>query len=1023
MVGLLAISLGLVELEMTKVSIDIETFSEADLKTVGVHSYAEHPSTEVLCICYAFDDEPVELYVPMRDLFIPDRLRQHIESGGILSAFNAEFERTVLNGVAGSKIAFPKISIQQMRCSMVKARAHGLPGGLGDVAKALGTHAKSDTGRVIMLQLARPRTGKESRYTIENSPDKFEQLYEYCRDDVEAERAIDQVVPDLSASELALYHLDQTINLRGVAVDMDSVGNAQYLIDEYKKQLREKCIEITGITPSQTGKLAEWIRDKGYPQLQNLQAETVKNAVEDPACPERIRTVLRIYSTHGAKAVSKFTTLKEMACKDGRLRGLFRFYGAATGRWCLTGDHEVLTPSGWCRLSDWQGGRLMCWSPDSKMGFEDASANEFSYKGELVNWESERFSQSATPEHRMPVVGIPSGLTVEQVHTKMKIPRTGKASCSSRYSEAQLRFFIMAQADGHFKDRVWKFSFTKSRKEKRCRAILKWLGLEFNYNVYERDTDKPRHVFTIHLSLNPRASWLADLGPQKEFPWELLFSDHDIFFEELELWDGYRCGPQSIQYSSVNAHNANFVQAKAHIGGRQCNLLTKLRNGEGEESWNTAYICNIWLSDAPTSTRSVKKTEQRAAFDGTVYCPKTPTGFFLVRRNGRCWITGNSSTGVQLQNLARGHIEDPDNAITAFGARDLDWVRTIYPSIDPMKVLASTVRGMLVAPQGKTLQSLDFSAIEARVCAWLLGEEWKLDAFRAYDAGTGPDLYKVAYARSFGIDAEDVTKQQRQIGKVQELALSYEGGVGAFVTMVGTYGIKLDELAESAYDILPAEAIDSAEWMWGKFGIKSGLPKKQYIVCDALKYLWRQAHPNIRQGWKDLKSAAEQAVHFPGKAFEISTKRAAFKVVDRWLYMRLPSGRKLAYYNPRWIPEKIVPKKDRFGQTFEEVIPGELRYWGVDTYTRQWMEVSTYGGKICENLTQAASRDLLANGMLNLEQAGYPTVMTVHDEVVSEIADDFDSFEHAGELMCKLPAWAKDLPVAVDGHRARRYRK
>lgn len=699
---------------MNKVSIDIETYSEADLKAVGVHSYAEHPSTEILCMCYAFDDEPVQRWTPA-DLFVPDRLRQHIDSGGVVSAFNAEFERTVLNGTAGTKINFPKITIEQTRCSMVKARANGLPGGLGDVAKALGTHEKSDTGRIVMLQLSRPRKGKDPRYTPENSPDKFEQLYVYCEGDVEAERAIDKVVPDLSASELALYHLDQLINLRGVLVDLKSVANAQYLIDRYKEQLKAKCIEITGIAPSQTGKLAEWIRANGYLQLENLQAETVKNAVKDPKCPELIRTVLRCYSTYGAKAVSKFVTLSEMACKDGRLRGLFKFYGANTGRW--------------------------------------------------------------------------------------------------------------------------------------------------------------------------------------------------------------------------------------------------------------------------------------------------------------------SSTGVQLQNLARGHIEDPDNAIAAFDARDLDWVRTLYAGVDPMKVLASTVRGMLIAPHGKTLQSLDFSAIEARVCAWLLGEQWKLDAFKAYDEGTGPDLYKVAYARSFGINAEDVTKQQRQVGKVMELALSYEGGVGAFVTMVGTYGVDLKELADTAFDIMPADALESAEWMWGKFGKTSDLPRQQYIVCDALKYLWRQAHPNIQQGWKDLKVAAEQAVQFPGKTFAISTGKAMFKVVDRWLYMRLPSGRKLAYYNPRWIPERVVIEKNRFGQEVEKTIPGELRYWGVDTYTRRWMEVSTYGGKLCENLTQATSRDLLANGMLNLERAGYPTVMTVHDEVVSEIDEDFDSFEHAGQLMCDLPAWAKGLPVAVDGHRAKRYRK
>jgi len=700
---------------MTKVSIDLETFSEADLKEVGVHVYAAHPSTEILCLYYAFDDEPVQGFVPERDVLLPERLVEHVKAGGIVSAFNAEFERTILNNVAGEKIGFPKISIEQTRCSMVKARAAGLPGGLGDVAAALGTCPKDDSGRIVMLQLSKPRKGAETRYTPANSPAKFDVLYQYCAADVEAERAIDKVVPDLSASELVLYHLDQHINSRGVLVDLESVDNAQYLIDTYKKFLREKCVEITGLAPSQTGKLAEWIRANGYPQLENLQAETVKSAVEDPRCPEIVKTVLRVYSTHGAKAVSKFQTLKDMAGADSRLRGLFKFYGANTGRW--------------------------------------------------------------------------------------------------------------------------------------------------------------------------------------------------------------------------------------------------------------------------------------------------------------------SSTGVQLQNLARGSIEDPDTAIESFRARDLDWVRSLYAGVDPMKVIASTVRGMLRAPQGKVLQSLDFSAIEARVCAWLLGEQWKLDAFRAYDEGTGPDLYKVAYARSFRVDPSEVNKQQRQIGKVQELALSYEGGVGAFVTMIGTYGVKLEDLAESAYATLPQDAIEAAEWMWEKFGKASGLPKQQYIVCDALKFLWRQAHPMIRQGWKDLKTAAEQAVQNPGQVYKIPSGKVMFKVHDRWLYMRLPSGRRLSYYKPRWIPPKEKTEIDRYGNEVVREIPGELRYWGIDTYTRQWAETSTYGGKLCENATQATSRDLLCNGLLNLERAGYPTVMTVHDEVVSEIDEEFDSIERAGQLMCELPTWAEGLPVAVDGHRQVRYRK
>jgi DNA polymerase len=333
------------------------------------------------------------------------------------------------------------------------------------------------------------------------------------------------------------------------------------------------------------------------------------------------------------------------------------------------------------------------------------------------------------------------------------------------------------------------------------------------------------------------------------------------------------------------------------------------------------------------------------------------------------------------------------------------------------------VRGMLVAAPGKDLLALDFSAIEARVGAWVLGEQWKLDAFRAYDQGKGPDLYKVAFARSFHVDPSTVTKVQRQIGKVMELALLYEGGAGAFVTMVATYGINLDELAELAWPTLPQDARESAEWMWGKYGKATGLPYKTYIVVDALKYLWRQAHPNISQGWKHLKSACEQAVEFPGRVFSIPNGKVAFKVHGNWLYMRLPSGRKLSYYKPRWIPEKTETRIDEHGREYLHTIPGEIRYTGIDTHTRRWMEVSTYGGRLLENCVQAVSRDLLVNGMIKLDNAGYDIVMTVHDEVVSEVDKTFGSVKHAERLMCDIPAWADGCPVVAEGWRAGRYKK
>jgi DNA polymerase len=336
--------------------------------------------------------------------------------------------------------------------------------------------------------------------------------------------------------------------------------------------------------------------------------------------------------------------------------------------------------------------------------------------------------------------------------------------------------------------------------------------------------------------------------------------------------------------------------------------------------------------------------------------------------------------------------------------RDLDWLIDLYPETDPLKVLASCIRGMLVPAPGKVLQSLDYAAIESRVNAWLWGEEWKLRAFREFDAGTGPDLYKLAYARAFRKAIDLITKGERQLGKVMELALGYEGGVGAFVTMVTTYGIDLDAMASEVLQVLPPDVVDSAQWLWERNGSRSGVSRDVFIACDGLKQLWRRSHPKITAGWKALKEAAILAIQNPGNVYSVAYNKLAFKRDGRFLKLRLPSGRCLHYLDP-----------ETDGESFS--------YMGVDTDTRRWMRTKSYGGKLDENSVQAISRDLLVNGMFELEAGGYPLVMTVHDEAVSEIDASHGSLEEAQELFCRAPEWAAGLPLVSEGWRAKRFRK
>jgi DNA polymerase bacteriophage-type len=327
---------------------------------------------------------------------------------------------------------------------------------------------------------------------------------------------------------------------------------------------------------------------------------------------------------------------------------------------------------------------------------------------------------------------------------------------------------------------------------------------------------------------------------------------------------------------------------------------------------------------------------------------------------------------------------------------------------DVMEAMSSAVRSVLRAAPGAKLVISDLSNIEGRKLAWLAGEEWKLDAFRAYDAGTGPDLYVLAYARAFNVDPSTVTKEQRQIGKVMELALGYEGGVGAFVTMAAAYGIDLAELAERARPTIPRNVLLDAEetWQWAKRKNRTlGLEQEVYVVCEALKRLWRNAHPATAGLWEATEVAARCAILNPSSVFQVG--RLYFDRKGAWLRMRLPSGRYLLYPNPKLVgPQQQI----------------QFAAWNV--YKKCWMHESTYGGKLVENASQASSRDVMAYAMPAAEEAGFPIVLTVHDELVTEPLDAPEySVERLSAILSTNPPWAKGLPLAAAGFETQRYRK
>ena len=358
---------------------------------------------------------------------------------------------------------------------------------------------------------------------------------------------------------------------------------------------------------------------------------------------------------------------------------------------------------------------------------------------------------------------------------------------------------------------------------------------------------------------------------------------------------------------------------------------------------------------------------------------------------------------MQLQNLPRPTL--PQYIIDAgIEAIKGGWAEYLA---EPGELMSSCLRSCIMATPGKHLVVADLSNIEGRMLAWLAGEEWKLKAFRDFDAGHGPDLYKATYGRTFGIRPEDVTKHQRQIGKVMELALGYQGGVGAFLTFASAYSIDLDELAKHVRENISfsywGQAEGSYEWYKEK-KLTHGLKRETFIACEAVKLAWRDAHPAIQKFWADVDKAAVSALKgVPAKAGKVW-----FSKNGSWLRMKLPSGRFICYPGARLEDGGVGT--------------GTFSYMGINQYSRKWERIRTYSGKCVENATQGAAADILIGAMDSIEKAGFEIVFSVHDEFITEADLSKDNTE-LEKLMSTPPSWAPDLPLAAAGFTSLRYKK
>lgn len=332
--------------------------------------------------------------------------------------------------------------------------------------------------------------------------------------------------------------------------------------------------------------------------------------------------------------------------------------------------------------------------------------------------------------------------------------------------------------------------------------------------------------------------------------------------------------------------------------------------------------------------------------------------FYGANRTGRY-----AGRLIQVQNLPQNHLPDLEQARSLIRAGNFNALEMLYDSA-PM-VLSELIRTAFVPKDGYRFYVADFSAIEARVIAWIANETWRMKVFK-----NGGDIYCASASQMFGVPVEKhgVNGHLRQKGKISELALGYGGSTGALIAMGA---------------------------------MTMGVPEEELIP---LVKAWRTANPNITRLWWEVDRAAFKAV---SERTRTETYGVHFVYESGFLFIRLPSGRRLAYVKPRIEP-------NRFGKE-------SVTYEGVGE-SKKWQLIETYGPKIVENIVQATARDILAEAIRRLERAGYRIVMHVHDEVVIE-APSGASLETICEIMSEPPDWAKGLLLRADGYICDYYKK
>lgn len=986
--------------------------SDKGLAGVGAAVYAEHPSTEVLTFSYRVPGQPIRRWRP--GLPLPQDLFDWLAAGGLFEAHNVMFERLIWEKVCVPKYGFPPLPAAQLRCSMAKARVNALPAALGNLTGVLGTAVVKDAdGRRLLNKFSVPQkpTKKQPAFRIlpEDDPEDAEKLYTYCDVDVESEELASAAMPSMSAEELAFWQIDQEINHRGVAIDIESVRNMIVILDDALAKYDEEFTDLTGgLKPSQVQATVGWLAANGV-QLPSLDADTVEDALKTaPHGP--IRRVLEIRQLAGSASVKKLYSLDRMACADGRLRDILVHHGARTGRaagegpqpqnlpkagpnlrWCECGkpSHAGRDTCAWC-LADISGVRVSDWS--ERPAVDDVQEVMATRSLDAVEY----------------FFGDPL-LAISGSIRGMFVAGPGKDLIASDFTAIEA--VVAAALAGE----EWRLDVFRQGRPIYLESASRITGTSVEEYLAFAEENGQHHPDRNKIG---KVAELACFGPQTQVLTDSGYKSIISVSEDDRLWDG-------VEWVNHKGLVKKGVQAVITLDGVKTTPTHKMLCGTS------------WLEASQLASN--RDTLHQALATGSENLPSSAPPRAGVRAPER---TCNAPAEPLLMRSIIAPCGE-GKALDARSALSVNQGRAKAKIIGGTKIYAPTSGTEGVCSTASHLASTGVTTRTTGATITTAGAESESMNRGGPHGGT----FSRTLSRSTG-------------GTDPNLSLTGEKSIegmspGTSVSSLGPSTPATNEPSENSkpgslslsdvYDIAHAGPrnrftikTDSGHLIVHNCGFGGWIGALRAfsddILDDEAKKLilgWRDASPAIvemwggqgrgwpggrsyRQEYYGLEGIFCQAILMPDRTFETNGIKAYMR--GDALILRLLSGREMTYQSPRLTPSERRPGE--YAITFMT--------WNTNPKygPRGWIPMSTYSGKLFENVVQATAHDLLRHAIINLREAGYPTVMHIHDEIVTEVPEGFGSVEEMEAIMSRRPAWAHDWPIAVDGgYRAKRYRK